>query len=325
MDSEQIERINKNLPPKLTYKLAREYLGQVIRYGGNGVPMDKENIISALKIIMTEDLNVRFSQIQVKIANLNKLESNAFIECNRGDYIYRLKINKDFIESSTNLEFLYVLIHEFGHLKQYLEGKAGRKMRKSVGMRTPEIYTTTTWQQKGAHYRYYSNDNEHYADSFAFNKLLTWIREEQKSSHPKSRLLINKKKLQKDKFYINFDYALNKIKFIAWHGTNKILRIPESEYSYDFYETKDAGERMWDYISKNPLNCNQKILKIAKASIEFNLKSKNNNLKNLKAWQKQRILEKIEDSLRLVYAHEMGILPEEVGGCLELGVKKFQN
>lgn len=212
-----IERINNNFQPMCTYEIAKDYLCRVVRYGGKGVLLDKENILNMLKIIIAEDFDIGMNQIKYRVVDLTKLEGNAFIDSNWGDHIYRVKIDETFMEESTNLEFLYVLLHEFGHLKQYLNALKGKRLRKSVITRAPEIYTTTPWQQRGAHYRYYSNDNEHYADMYAFSKMLNWVREESKKNCPKSKLFINKKKLKKDRFYTRFDHALNKIKFIAWH------------------------------------------------------------------------------------------------------------
>lgn len=107
------------------------------------------------------------------------------------------------------------------------------------------------------------------------------------------------------------------------HGINIVFRIPESVYSYNFIETEDVGQRMWEYNASHPLKSTTKELKNAQNLIKFYLNSNNNDLKNLKSWQKQRVIEKVENNLRLIYANDMGVLPEEVGGILKVWGEDF--
>lgn len=283
---------------------------------------DKVNLLTALKSIFSKEW-VHNIKIEYCIEDFSNIHALAYHEATRGDGKIILGVDIDFLINADKLSFLKTIMHEYGHLNEFLKCKKGRKKRESVFL-SENIVKENKWQIMGALARYGSCGSERKADNFANSRLRKWLNNETKNGTNKSVIIKAKKELKISRTKESTKYFMCKMFYGVWHSVNKICRIKESENCWVFANKISDDERIWETNSKYPISFTNKDKAYAKSYIKYHKTKKDKSIKGLSYEKKLKSLVGAFEKYSIVMADKKGISPDEFGLMYSQHYKKAE-
>ena len=269
------------------------------------------DLLVALCVIFEKEFDVNDYSIRYMVGDFSKVNSFAFHESTRGDNVIIIGVDSEFLTEPSKVQFLKVMLHEYGHLNMFLKNRGKKITPKSVVIAS-DIGNASVWQIIGALSSYNSCSSERNADLFAHKTINNLIKNKSNFTDLEHISAVKKeihelKRKEDLRFYI--------CKFLngVWKVGDIVLKTKYPRKFRVFRNDNSYDKQIWDDNLKYPLVFSGMDCENPEDYVKHHTRNNDSSIKGFSKKKKMSILARAFLKYSLMMSSKCKVHPQELG------------